>query len=77
MPLLVLSLMESPEVASKYLGSATGVFFCVAEIGGSFGPFLIGYLVDYFGDFNAGGISLAGAGVLIFLLMSWKKKITC
>ena len=27
MPLLVLTLMETPEVASKYLGSATGAFF--------------------------------------------------
>lgn len=76
MPLLVLSLMESPEVAAKYLGSATGVFFCVAEIGGFFGPFFVGYLVDYFGNFNAGGVTLAGAGLLIFLLMSRKKKIS-
>ncbi|NNF46975.1 MAG: MFS transporter [Desulfofustis sp.] len=66
MPLLVLSLMETPEVASKYLGSATGVFFCVAEIGGFLGPFIVGYLVDLFGNFVPGGIFLGilGAGIL-------------
>lgn len=73
MPLLVLSLMESPEVASKYLGSATGVFFCVAEIGGFFGPFLVGYLVDLFGDFNGGIILLSIAAFIIFLLLGWNK----
>ncbi|MBT8362759.1 MAG: MFS transporter [Desulfobacterales bacterium] len=69
MPLLVLSLMETPEVASKYLGSATGVFFCVAEVGGFLGPFVVGYLVDVFGTFASGGLFLCGLGVAIFGLM--------
>jgi len=73
LPLLVLSLMESPEVASKYLGSATGVFFCVAEIGGFFGPFAVGYFVDLFGNFNVGGSFLSGMAFLIFLLMCRKR----
>lgn len=66
MPLLVLSLMETPEVASNYLGSATGVFFCVAEIGGFLGPFIVGSLVDVFGNFVPGGAFLVilGAGIL-------------
>ena len=69
MPLLVLNLMETPEVAAKYLGSATGVFFCVAEIGGFFGPFIVGYLVDLSGGFVSGALFLMGKGVLILLLM--------
>jgi len=69
MPLLVLILMETPEVASKYLGSATGVFFCVAEIGGFLGPFVVGYLVDMTGTFFAGAVFLAGLGVAILGLM--------
>ena len=69
MPLLVLSLMESPEIAAKYLGSATGVFFCVAEVGGFLGPFGVGYLVDIFGTFAAGGLFLSGLGLMIFGLM--------
>ena len=69
MPLLVLSLMETPEVASKYLGSATGVFFCVAEVGGFLGPFAVGYLVDIFGSFASGGLFLSGLGCTILWLM--------
>lgn len=69
MPLLVLSLMDTPEVAQKYLGSATGVFFCVAEVGGFLGPFMVGYLVDVFGDFSAGGLFLVGLGAAILYLM--------
>ena len=69
MPLLVLSLMESPEIAPEYLGSATGVFFCVAEVGGFLGPFGVGYLVDIFGTFIAGGLFLSGLGFMILCLM--------
>jgi cyanate permease len=68
-PLLVLILMETPEVASKYLGSATGVFFCVGEIGGFFAPFVLGYLVDMTGGFLTGAFFLSGLGVIILVLM--------
>ena len=69
MPLLVLSLMDAPEVPSKYLGSATGVFFCVAEVGGFLGPFVVGYLVDIFGTFASGGLFLSCLGIVILWLM--------
>ena len=69
MPLLVLTLMDTPEVASTYLGSATGVFFCVAEIGGFFGPFVVGYLVDVTGGFLSGAFFLSGLSVIILALM--------
>jgi len=68
-PLLVLILMEAPEVASIYLGSATGVFFCVGEIGGFFAPFVLGYLVDITGGFLSGAYFLSGLGVIILALM--------
>jgi cyanate permease len=69
MPLLVLTLMDTPKVASKYLGSATGIFFCVAEIGGFFGPFVVGYLVDVTGGFLAGAFFLVSLSVIILALM--------
>ena len=69
MPLLVLSLMDTPEVASNYLGSATGVFFCVAEVGGFLGPFMVGYLLDISGTFSSGGLFLAGLGLVILWFM--------
>jgi cyanate permease len=68
-PLLVLLLMETPEVGSRYLGSATGVFFCVAEIGGFFGPFLVGFLVDLTGSFLMGTVFLSCLGLMICTLM--------
>lgn len=74
MPLLVLSLMETPEVASTYLGSATGVFFCVAEMGGFLGPFVVGYLVDLSGSFTSGGAFLVSLGAAIFWAMMVLQK---
>lgn len=68
-PMLVLTLMETPDLASKYLGSATGVFFCVAEIGGFFGPFVIGSLFDISGSFSTAGVFLFSLGVIILWLM--------
>jgi len=70
MPLLVLSLMETPEVASTYLGSATGVFFCVAEMGGFLGPFVVGYLVDLSGSFTSGGAFLISLSIAILCSMA-------
>jgi cyanate permease len=74
MPLLVLTLIENPEVESNYLGSATGVFFCVAEIGGFFGPFIVGYLVDLYGTFLVGAIFLFTLGTIIFGFMIFPSK---
>ena len=60
MSLLLLILMDSPGVETRHLGSAGGMFFCVAEIGGFAGPFLMGVLVDLTGTFMAGALFLAG-----------------
>ena len=73
-PLLVLALMETPEIGSKYMGSAAGVFFCVAEIGGFFGPFIVGFLVDLTGTFLAGASFLSFLGLVIFGLMFFLRK---
>jgi hypothetical protein len=60
MSLLLLILMDSPGVETRHMGSAGGMFFCVAEIGGFAGPFLMGVLVDLTGTFMAGALFLAG-----------------
>ncbi len=73
-PLLVLELMETPAVGTRYLGSATGVFFCVAEIGGFFGPFIVGFLVDVTGTFLIGAAFMAALGLTICALMLFAKK---
>jgi cyanate permease len=68
MPLLMLLLMESPSVKTQYMGSAGGMFFCVAEIGGFSGPSLMGILVDVTGSFMAGTIFLAVLCVAIAVM---------
>ncbi|MFC1943087.1 CynX/NimT family MFS transporter [Chloroflexota bacterium] len=67
-PLLVLILMDTPEVGAKYMGSATGMYFCVAEIGGFGGPFVMGALVDLTGTFLAGAGLLAGLSIVVSVL---------
>ena len=63
-PFLVLMMMELPEVGSRYVGSAGGMFFCVAEIGTFAGPFLMGAVKDLAGGFTAGLFMLAGFSFL-------------
>ncbi len=75
MPLLVLFLMDIPEVGAKYMGSAAGMYFCVAEIGGFGGPFIMGALVDMTGSFLAGSSLLAGLAVAMGVMaLSLKTK---
>ena len=74
MALLLLILMDSPGVETRYMGSAGGMFFCVAEIGGFAGPFFMGVLVDLTGAFMAGAIFLAALCVAIAVLTHFLKK---
>ena len=67
-PLLTLILMETPEVGSRYMGSAGGLFFCISEIGGFLSPMVVGMLVDWTGGFLAGGYFIMVLGLAIFLL---------
>jgi cyanate permease len=67
-PLLVLILMELPEVGSRYMGSAGGMFFCVSEIGGFAGPFIVGAIRDLTGSFLMGACFLAGLSLIISVM---------
>jgi CP family cyanate transporter-like MFS transporter len=64
-PLLMLILMDTPEVGTKYMGSVGGLFFCVAEIGGFLGPTLIGAIRDATGTFLAGAILIAALSLVV------------
>jgi cyanate permease len=75
MALLLLVLMDSPGVETRHMGSAGGMFFCVAEIGGFTGPLIMGILVDATGTFMTGAVFLAClcltmAGLTFFLNLS-------
>ena len=65
MALLLLVLMDSPGVETRHMGSAGGMFFCVAEIGGFTGPLMMGILVDATGTYMAGAVFLASLSVAI------------
>jgi cyanate permease len=67
-PLLTLILMETPEVGSRYMGSAGGLFFCISEIGGFLSPLVVGMLVDWTGGFLAGGYFVMVLGLAVFML---------
>jgi cyanate permease len=68
MPMMLLILMDSREVGARYMGSAGGLYFCVAEIGGFSGPLAMGVLVDLTGTFITGAVFLAATALAISLL---------
>jgi cyanate permease len=74
MALLLLILMDSPGVETRHMGSAGGMFFCVAEIGGFAGPFFMGVLVDLTGAFMAGALFLASLCIAIAALTPFLKQ---
>jgi MFS-type transporter involved in bile tolerance (Atg22 family) len=62
-------------VGANHMGSAGGLFFCISEIGGFMGPFLLGALVDWTGGFLAGGyfVVALGLGILLMSFLMGKK----
>jgi cyanate permease len=73
LPILTLILMDTPEVESRFMGSAGGLFFCIAEIGGFAGPFIMGLLIDLTDTFLAGAIFFAFLNLAIIGLTSFLK----
>ena len=68
MSLLMLILMDIPEVGAKYMGSAGGMFFCVAEIGGFTGPSVVGAVKDMTGSFLAAAILIAALSLAVAIM---------
>ena len=65
MTVLVLTLVEVPGVGDKRAGTAGGLFFSAAEIGGVGGPVLLGILFHAQGRFSIGLMVLALLGFLL------------
>jgi len=74
MPLLLLILMNLPEVGSGRMGAASGLFFTVGEIGGFSGPFIMGFLRDLTGSFLAGIYFLASVTLTAILAAAFLKE---
>ena len=67
-PLFMLILMDTPAVGAQNMGTAGGLFFCISEIGGFTSPLVMGVLVDWTGDFMAGGYFVAAMALAILAL---------
>ena len=65
MTVLVLALVELPEVGDKRAGAATGLFFSAAEIGGLLGPLGMGVLYDASGSFQSSLTALTAVACLL------------
>ena len=65
MTVLVLTLVEVPGVGGRRAGTAGGLFFSAAEIGGVGGPVLLGILFHAQGRFSSSLMVLALLGVLL------------
>jgi cyanate permease len=64
-PLMMLILMDSPEIGPEYMGAVGGLYFSVSEIGGFLGPSLVGALHDWRGDFILAAAVLVAARLAI------------
>ena len=71
MPILMLILMDSPQVGSQRMGAAGGLFFTAGEVGGVLGPLLLGIVADVTGGFGGGLFMLAGSSVSLAFLAIW------
>jgi len=67
-PLLIISLMEIPEVGPRYMGSAGGIFFCISDFGGFIGPSIMGAFADWSGTFLPGTLFQSMLCLLIFII---------
>lgn len=65
MTVAILTLVETRGVGDRHAGTASGLFFSAAEVGGAGGPILLGVLYDATGGFDAGLMLLAGVGALL------------
>ena len=54
MTVLILTLVELPEIGERYAGIASGIFFSAAEVGGVLGPLLLGVLYSPNTGFSGG-----------------------
>ena len=67
MTVLILTLMELPGMDPRKTGTASGMFFSAAEVGGVMGPLGIGLLYDATGGFSASLYGLTAVSIVLAL----------
>jgi cyanate permease len=65
MTVLILTLVELPGIGQQRAGTASGLFFSAAEVGGVMGPLGLGILFDLTGGFTAGLYFLTATALLL------------
>jgi len=75
MAVAMLILMEIREVGARHTGSASGLFFTAAEVGGVLGPVTLGVLYDYSGDFTLPLFTLTGMCVALLVLVNRLRRV--
>jgi len=75
MTVLILTLMELPSVPVRHAGTASGLFFSAAEVGGVLGPLGLGLMFDLTGGFAAGLYGLASVATLMALGAAWLSRL--
>ena len=65
------SSLEAEGIGSRHAGSAGGLFFSAAEIGGVLGPVTLGIAADLTGGFDAGLWLLTGLCCVLMVLL-WR-----
>ena len=71
LPIIMLILMDLPQVGSERMGAAGGLFFTAGEVGGVLGPLLLGVAADVTGGFGGGLLILAVSNVSLAFLALW------
>ncbi len=75
-PLLMVTLMDLPEVDAQQMGAVGGLYFAIGEIGGFSGPFILGLLKDVTGAFESGLIFLGAVAELSIVLTLFLREAT-
>jgi len=74
MPLMLVIMMDLPEVGAEYTGIASGLFFSIGPSMGFVGPILVGYLTDLTGSFIPALILLAVVVEAMIVLVVFLKE---
>ncbi|MGY5865648.1 MAG: MFS transporter [Candidatus Thorarchaeota archaeon] len=75
MPLMLVVMMDLPEVGAEYTGIASGLFFSIGATMGFIGPILVGYLTDLTSSFLPALflLALVVEGMIVFTLVLKEK----
>ena len=73
--LVILTLIDLPEVGPKYMGSVAGMYFCITGMGAFTGPLVIGVAKDLSGSFLIGaGFLCAGLSLVLSVMPFFLKN---